>query len=121
MAVCEYLQVPDNVWRDCASLNSPRAGAGASAQGNDSLYVIGGGREGAVTGGELYDIEQDNWSTVAMPMIDDNGSWYDLGVVAVETHIYALGGRQDESILADNYTYIHFVNRIYLPSVGSEG
>jgi hypothetical protein len=41
--------------------------------------------------------------------------------VAVETHIYALGGRQGGSIVADNFTYIPLISRTYLPSVGSEG
>jgi len=120
LAECEYFAVSENRWVGCASMISPRSGAGASAQGNNSLYVIGGGKEGNVTGGELYDPEQDSWSAIEMPMIGDNGGWYDLGVVAVETHIYTLGGRRGESILTDNYTFIPFVNRTYLPSVGNE-
>lgn len=121
LAVCEYFVVPENAWAACADMALGRAGAGASAQGNDSLYVIGGGKEGLVPDGELYDVLDDSWSPVEMPMIADGSSWYDLGVVAVETHIYALGGRQDGSIVADNYTYIPLIPRTYLPSVGSDG
>jgi N-acetylneuraminic acid mutarotase len=121
LAVCEYFVVPQKAWSACAGMASGRAGAGASAQGNDSLYVIGGGKEGPLTGGELYDVSTDSWSPFEEPMIAEGSSWYDLGVVAVETHIYALGGRQAGSIVADNYTYIPLIPRTYLPSVGSEG
>jgi DNA-binding CsgD family transcriptional regulator len=121
LAVCEYFVVPEKAWSACADMAQGRAGAGASAQGNDSLYVIGGGRDGSVPDGELYDVLNDSWSPVEMPMIAEGGSWYDLGVVAVETHIYALGGRQGGSIVADNFTYIPLISRTYLPSVGSEG
>jgi len=120
LADCEYFDVAENRWENCASMISPRAGAGASAQGNNLLYVIGGGKEGLVTGGEMYNPEKDSWSALEMPMIGNNVSWYDLGVVAVETHIYTLGGRQGQSILTNNYTFVPFLNRTYLPSVGNE-
>lgn len=121
LAVCEYFDVPENTWFACADMALGRSGAGASAQGNDSLYIIGGGEEGALPGGELYNLPDDSWSPIETPMVADDGSWHDLGVVAVETHIYALGGRQGGSIVADNFTYIPLVPRTYLPSVGSEG
>ena len=121
LAVCEYFVVPEQVWSACADMASARAGAGANAQGNDSLYVFGGGKEGPAPGGELYDASSDSWSLVEAPMIAEGGSWYDLGVAAVETHIYALGGRQGGAIVADNYTYIPLIPRTYLPSVGGDG
>jgi hypothetical protein len=121
LAVCEYFDLAEGAWTGCADLTLPRAGAGASAQGNDSLYVIGGGQAGAASGGEQYDVLNDTWSPVELPMLTEDDSWRDLGVVAIETHIYALGGRHGDVILADNYTYIPFISRIYLPSVGREG
>ncbi len=117
---CEYFDVAESVWSTCANMNVARAGAGASAQGNDFLYVIGGGKGGNVPQGEVYDVGDDSWAPVIMPMLEAGESWHDLGVVSVETHIYALGGRQDESIVPDNYTYIPFIHRTYLPSVGSD-
>ena len=119
--VCQYFDVPESAWFDCANMDLARAGAGASAQGNDSLYVIGGGREGGVSHGEVYDVGEDSWSQVVMPMLEENASWHDLGVVSVETRIYALGGRQGEALLADNYSYTHFMHRTYLPNVGGDG
>jgi DNA-binding CsgD family transcriptional regulator len=119
--VCQYYSEPDGAWFDCANLDLARAGAGASAQGNDSLYVFGGGRAGGVSHGELYDLEQDSWAQVAMPMLEGDASWHDLGVVSVETDIYALGGRQGDAILSQNFKYTHFTHRTYLPSVGGDG
>jgi DNA-binding CsgD family transcriptional regulator len=121
LSVCEFFVWPEQKWLGCADMAAGRAGAGASAQGSNALFVFGGGRKGGVPGGEQYNLLEDSWSPVEMPMIPAGGSWYDLGVAAVETHIFALGGRQGESIVADNYTYIHFIQRSYLPSVGGGG
>lgn len=117
---CEYFDVTESSWFKCADMEVARAGAGASAQGNDSLYVIGGGIGGNASHGEVYDVANDSWAPVIMPMLEEGESWHDLGVVSVETHIYALGGRQGESMVSDNYTYIPFIHRTYLPSVGSD-
>jgi hypothetical protein len=85
------------------------------------LYIVGGGKEGGVSQGEVLDVGDDRWEQVAMPMLDAHESWPDLGVATVETRIYALGGRLEESLLADNYTFSPFVHRTFLPTIGGEG
>ena len=118
---CEYFDVVAGEWASCAKMHVARAGAGASAQGNGLLYVVGGGQEGSVSQGEVLDVRNDSWEQVAMPMLEGHESWPDLGVTSVETRIYALGGRQDTAIVADNYTFAPFVHRTFLPTIGGEG
>lgn len=118
---CEYFDLATGVWSSCAKMHIARAGAGASAQVNGLLYIVGGGKEAGVSQGEVLDVRDDSWAQVAMPMLEEHESWPDLGVATVETRIYALGGRHDEAILADNYTFAPFVHRTFLPTIGGEG
>ncbi|UCG25896.1 MAG: hypothetical protein JSW55_07890, partial [Chloroflexota bacterium] len=107
---CEYFDLAVGEWFSCANMRDARAGAGASAQGNGLLYIVGGGKEGGVSQGEVLDVRDDSWEQVVMPMLEAHESWPDLGVASVETRIYALGGRQNEAIMADNYTFAPLVH-----------
>lgn len=118
---CEYFDLAASQWFPCANLQMARSGAGASAQVNGLLYVVGGGREGGVSQSEVLNVRDDSWELVPMPMLEEHESWPGLGVASVETRIYALGGRQDETLLADNYTFAPFVHRTFLPTIGGEG
>jgi len=120
LPTCEYFDVEANTWHECPSISLPRAGAGATVLSNNLLYVIGGGIEGEVPHGEVFDANAGLWKEIEMPMIEDESSWHHIGVTSVETRVYALGGRQNETITSANYVYEPFKHRTFLPTVGGE-
>jgi hypothetical protein len=120
LKACEYFDPDRESWFNCPPMLLPRSEAGAAVLGNNRLYVIGGGIEGDVPIGEVYDTLTDDWQEIEMPMVQDGASWHGLGVTNVETRIFALGGRQGEDIMLDNYIYAPFIHQTFLPAVGSE-
>ncbi|MGD2048378.1 MAG: kelch repeat-containing protein [Chloroflexota bacterium] len=121
LPTCEYFDVETQNWHDCPPMILPRAGAGATVLSNNLLYVIGGGIEGEVSHAEVFNVNAGIWREFEMPMLEDGSSWHNIGVTSVETRIYALGGRQNETILSDNYLYEPFTHRTFLPTVGGDG
>jgi DNA-binding CsgD family transcriptional regulator len=122
LAFCEYYDPDAGSWADCPAMNHPRAGAGAAvlvAEGNNLLYVIGGGIETDTLDSEVYDLEMDAWEPVEMPMLEGE-SWHNLAVANIETRIFVFGGRQGESILDKSYVFSPFVHQTFLPAVGTE-
>lgn len=118
---CEYFDLAENAWFACPDLQQARAGAGAAVLNNNTLYVLGGSEANEVPSGEAYELQRDSWSSIEIPMSDKLPNWHDLGVVNVETRIYALGGRQGDEILDDNYVFVAFTHRTFLPAVGVDG
>jgi hypothetical protein len=53
------------------------------------LYAIGGGWESYLATNERYDPASDTWSAFESPVL---GEWRNLGVAALSTQIYAVGG-----------------------------
>jgi DNA-binding CsgD family transcriptional regulator len=117
---CEYFDPDEQAWFDCQPMLLSRSKAGAAVLGNNRLFVIGGGVEGEVPSGEVYNAANDSWQQFEMPMIGDALSWHSLGATNVETRIFAIGGRQGEMILADNYIYAPFIHQTFLPTVGGD-
>ena len=115
---CTTYSIAEDSWASCAPMEAPRAGAGAAVLGNKLIYVLGGGSDAAVVNGEVYDVNQDRWQPVDMPMLDENFSWYDLGVSNVETRIYVFGGRQNGELVDVNYIYSPLIHQTFLPAVG---
>jgi DNA-binding CsgD family transcriptional regulator len=108
---CQYLEPNEGEngrWFDCSPMLQPRAGAAAAVMRN-RLYVIGGGQNGGtITYSEMYDPNNDRWQVVNTPVLENASSWFGLGVAAVETQLYALGGRLDGEPTADTYVYTAF-------------
>lgn len=121
VAVCEYFDPAASSWAECPPMSLPRAGAGATVLGSNQLYVIGGGLQGEVPYAEVYDANAEQWKQIEMPMLENAPAWSHLGVTSVETRVYALGGRQGETIQLGNYVYEPFKHRTFLPTVGGDG
>jgi DNA-binding CsgD family transcriptional regulator/N-acetylneuraminic acid mutarotase len=117
---CEFFDPAEEGWFACPAIELARAGAGAAALSNNQLYVLGGGLEGSVPFGEVFDAATNTWSRLEMPMLGDGASWYGLGVANVETRIYLMGGRLGHELVADTYVFTPFTHRTYLPAVGGD-
>jgi len=79
-------------------------------QGN--LYAIGGGGWSSYLGfNEHYNPDNDTWSAIETPLVEE---WRSPGVVAVEDTIYAIGGWSDD-LLSLNQTYNPFPFHVYMP------
>lgn len=118
LATCEQFNPADETWTACPAMLTPRAGAGAASIVN-KLYVIGGVHEGeAVTFSELFDPANATWSIVNTPLLAV-GSWGNPGVANVETRLFALGGEQNEQVMAKNYLYSPLVYQTFLPAASS--
>lgn len=120
LTLCQYLDVTTSQWADCPDMLLPRAGAGAAAVLN-KLYVIGGGLgdDSEITFSEVYDPNSETWQVVNTPMMAGNPTWANLGVANVEVRIYALGGRRDQGLSSDNYTYAPRVFQTFIPAATS--
>jgi DNA-binding CsgD family transcriptional regulator len=120
LTTCEYFDLLQESWLPCDEPVQPRAGAGAAVVNNNTLYLLGGSESNEMPFGEVYDLQTEEWRSLEMPMSETLKSWQDLGVVNVETRIYALGGRQGDEILDDSYVLITFTHRTFLPAVGGD-
>lgn len=117
---CERFDPIEGEWHICPDTLLPRSGAGAAVLGNNLLYLIGGDNGQDVPFGEVYDDNAATWKQVEMPMLEGQPPWRDLGVTSVETRIYAVGGRQGDTILSVNYRYSPIIQRTFLPAVSSK-
>lgn len=119
LALCEYFDPATEVWADCPDMLLPRANAGGASVVN-KLFVLGGNNDGEpVTYSELFDPTNNRWNIVNTPVLA-GGAWTDLGVTNVETRIFAVGGRQNEQMLADNYLFAPPVYQLFLPAAPRE-
>ncbi len=75
-------------WQERSRMSTERGGLGVATIAG-SLYAVGGGWKGYLAANERYDPRSDQWSPVETPVF---GQWRNLGVVATETRVYALGG-----------------------------
>lgn len=122
LAVCEYFNPIEESWSECPEMNHPRAGAGAAvlvAEGNNQLYVIGGGIDSVTLDSEFYDSTLGIWRPIDMPMLETQ-SWHNLAVSNIETRIFAFGGRQGDEIIKQGYVFSPFIHQTFLPAVGAE-
>jgi DNA-binding CsgD family transcriptional regulator len=118
LAVCELFEPTAESWTACPDMLSPRAGAGATSIVNQ-LYVLGGEQAGEnVTFSEQFNPDDATWSIVNTPVLAD-GSWRDLGVASIETRIFALGGQQNNELIAESYLYAPLVYQTFIPAASS--
>lgn len=119
LATCELLDIASETWSECPDMLLPRR----SAQGAvilDRFYVIGGDADNEMLFSEYYDVNNQSWQVVNMPMLDGATNWTELGVANVETRIYVVGGRIDAEIVDANYIYSPLVYQYFIPSATSD-
>jgi N-acetylneuraminic acid mutarotase len=118
LALCQFLDPNSMQWDDCPDMLLPRGGAGSAAVLN-KVYVIGGGKNGnqTINFNERYDPATETWQVVNTPLLDDTPSWVGLVVANVENRIFAFGGQQGDTLIADTYIYSPFIYRTFLNSV----
>jgi len=116
---CEYLQVSSGKWLTCAPMTIPRGGFGL-AQVGFGLYAVGGGLSGFIGFNERYDPDADRWVPFEMPE-PRMGDWRYVGIAALPTAFYAIGGSTRGVPLSDNYVYEVLNNRTFLPAFQSGG
>ncbi len=117
--VCERYDPVQNLWTSCPPMLTPRGGIGSAAVAGQ-LYVVGGGWDSFVTFGERYHPRQDAWYPVETPLLLTGGEWRNLGVAAIGTRVYALGGWQRGRYLNVNQAYETLPNRLYLPATSGQ-
>jgi hypothetical protein len=116
---CQAFDPAAELWSDCPPMLLPRQGAGSAVLLN-RLYVIGGANaEGTVTFSEMFDPTTETWQLINTPMLVDSSGWQDLGVGQIETRIYAIGGREGESLMDSNYVFAPLVYQTYSPAASS--
>jgi DNA-binding CsgD family transcriptional regulator/N-acetylneuraminic acid mutarotase len=117
--VCELYDPVQDLWASCPSMSTPRGGIGLAAVAGQ-LYAIGGGWNSFVTFGERYHPRQGAWHAVEIPLLLTGGEWRNMGVAAVGTRVYALGGWQRGRYLDVNQAYETLPNRLYLPATSGQ-
>ncbi len=110
LAVCEWYAPANDQWGYCSSLLLPRGGLGLAAVGGN-LYAIGGGWTTYLGFNERYSLQNDQWSVVETPLV---GEWRNLGLVASDTSLYAVGGWSDD-YLNRVYTLEVLPYRVFIP------
>lgn len=108
------------LWQECSPMLQSRAGAGAVVLLN-KLYVLGGGLlpTSEVLFSEEYNPATDSWHMIETPWLQDSPKWFAPGISNVETRIYAFGGRQQETLLADTFV-LRAVFQTFLPAFPTE-
>jgi len=117
---CFTYDPPSDAWEECPAMLRPRAQAGATVLHN-KLYVIGGTQpeaDAAAGHGEVYDPNSRTWTVLNSP--PDVSAWSEPGVVHVETRIYALGGRQGDTLSDAVLVYSPLPFQTYIPAAPSD-
>ena len=119
LATCEQFDAVEEVWSGCPDMLLPRAGAGSAVLLN-KLYIIGGmGEANEITFSEMFDPNSETWQVINTPMLAGRSNWGHPGVGQIETRIYALGGRNNESYLENTYVFAPLVYQTYIPAASS--
>jgi DNA-binding CsgD family transcriptional regulator/N-acetylneuraminic acid mutarotase len=118
LSICERFEPNAQTWSDCPALLTPRGGGGAAVIINQ-LYVFGGGLNGEVTYGEAFDPNSETWQVINMPVLAGRSSWIHFGLTSVETKVYLIGGRAEDTLLADTYIYERFPFRAFIPAAST--
>jgi DNA-binding CsgD family transcriptional regulator/N-acetylneuraminic acid mutarotase len=113
-----YIFEPDTgQWVEKAPMQEKRGGLGLIAAANN-LYAVGGGWNHTLTASEKYDPASNTWTTFETPF---SAQWRNLGLTAVDTQIYAVGGwNGDKSEYMDSVVSYQFLFQLFLPISASE-
>ena len=120
--ICEVYDIANDSWDDCSPMLTARGGAGTAVIIN-KLYTIGGGMDSAndITFSEVYDPTTDEWSLINTPILENNPTWYQMGISSVENKIYTLGGfRNDREASNNNFAYVPLVYQTFIPAASSD-
>lgn len=115
-ASCFAYDPPADAWESCPDMILPRAEAGATVLLN-KLYVIGGTAGGAGNG-EVYDPNSRAWTVLNAP--PGVTAWEAPGVARVETRIFALGGRQGDTLSDATLVYSPLAFQTFIPAAPSD-
>lgn len=118
-ATCEFLNISEGRWYACAPMTIPRGSLGLAPVGS-ALFAIGGGLTGYIGFNERYDPGADAWVPFEVPA-PRQGDWRGMGVAALPTQFYAIGGATRGVPLSDNFVYEVLNNRTFLPAFQSGG
>ena len=118
-ALCEQFDPAANAWSRCPSMSTPRGGLGVAVVAGQ-VYAIGGGWDSFVTFSERYNPHAGRWQNIETPLLLAGGEWRNLGVAALGTQVYALGGWQNGRYLTVNQAYETLPNRLYLPATAGQ-
>jgi DNA-binding CsgD family transcriptional regulator/N-acetylneuraminic acid mutarotase len=119
-ASCFVYDPTADAWDDCPPMLRPRAGAGATVLLN-KLYVVGGtdqAVEPAAWHGEVFDPNSRAWTVLNTP--PDVTAWTEASVIHVETRIYALGGRHEETLSDASLVYSPLPFQTFIPAAPSD-
>ncbi len=98
-------------WLEKSPMQEKRGGLKLISVANN-LYAIGGGSQ-AVISNEKYNPDTDAWTTLDTPF---NHQWSNMGLTAIDTKIYAMGGwNGTEGKLMDAVVSHQFLFQIFLP------
>ncbi|GAB4422828.1 MAG: kelch repeat-containing protein [Anaerolineae bacterium] len=91
----------------------------ALVSGGNHLFAVGGGWDHNSDSSERYDPATDTWTAVETPF---SGRWRNLGLTAVDTSLYAVGGWNGiEETFMDSVVSYQFIYQLFLPiSSGDE-
>jgi hypothetical protein len=91
----------DNPWVQRAPLPVGRAGMGIASVA-DIIHIVGGEGKDSLLPPVEYFPQRDEWQPFENPMPEQ---WSNLGLVAVETRLYGIGGRRENAVTAQNLAY----------------
>lgn len=104
--------VTQTAWSSRRVLPSPRYGMGAAGVA-DFIYVIGGkGNESTPLNSMQYLYQSDSWNVFESPLPQ---VWSGIGLAAVQTHLYTVGGRLGQNLTPQNYAYQAIYTIFVLP------
>lgn len=113
-----YVFEPDSGdWIEKAPMQEKRGGLGLIAAANN-LYAVGGGWNHALTSSEKYDPASNTWTPFETPLA---AQWRNLGLAAINTKIYAIGGWNGaENEYLDSVVSYQFLFQLFLPISANE-
>ena len=114
---CFRYDPPRDTWEECPDMLQARADAGSTVLLN-KLYVIGGTTGDDAGHGEVYDPNTQTWTVLNAP--PGVTTWAAPGVTHVETRIYAVGGRQSDTLSDATLVYSPLTYQTYIPAAPSE-
>lgn len=104
-------------WLEKASMKEKRGGLGLIAAANN-LYAVGGGWNQPLTTSEKYDPASNTWTIFETPF---SNQWRNLGLTAIDTQIYAIGGWDgSKNEYMDAVVSYQFLFQLFLPISNEE-
>jgi DNA-binding CsgD family transcriptional regulator len=108
---CEAYLPESDRWESCPSMLQPRGGLSLIAIGG-RVYAIGGGWHTPLGFNERYTPTTGQWNVVETPIV---GEWRNLGAVASDTSVFAIGGWTDTGFLNRTYAIEVMPWRVFIP------